>query len=160
MRLSVVFPTRRARCCSVEPKMVAGINLQGPPRLRARRLLPLPLLLLAVMASKVRADLGCYDGVGVGYWLSDPSKCWVTEINAAFNGKLSSCDTANANAVSRMRVRSMFLFCTSFFFWTSKFHFASPPLQFPEWNTRLLLLLGVLERMNSASDCIPARLAR
>jgi len=73
--------------------MVPGTPLKGPPRPRARRLLPLPLLLLAVMAGKSRADMGCYyNANGVGYYfLSDPSKCWATEINAAFNGKLDGC---------------------------------------------------------------------
>jgi len=85
--------------------MVPGISLKGPPRPPARRLLPLPLLLLAVMAGKSRADMGCYE-YGDEYLLSDPSKCWLTEINAAFNGKLYGCDSDWDNAVSRMRVRS------------------------------------------------------
>lgn len=92
--------------------MVPGIPLKGPPRPPARRLLPLPLLLLAVMAGKSRADMGCrltYDDYDY-YLLNDPSKCWVTEINAAFNGKLDRCDSVwvsvRGNAVSRMRVRS------------------------------------------------------
>ena len=89
--------------------MVPGIPLKGPPRPPARRLLPLPLLLLAVMAGKCRADMGChynaYSGGGV-YYLSDPSKCWATEINAAFNGKMYSCYSNYDNAVSRVRVRS------------------------------------------------------
>lgn len=99
----VVFPTRRARCCSVGPNMVPGITLKGPPRPPARRLLPLPLLLLAVMAGKSRADImGCYDFGDGYYFLSDPSKCWVNEINAAFNGKLDECFSCYDNAVSRM----------------------------------------------------------
>lgn len=86
--------------------MAPGMPLKGPPRPPARRLLPLPLLLLAVMAGKSRADLGCYKRSNSDYWLIDPSKCWVTEINAAFNGKLDGCDSGYGNAVSRMRVRS------------------------------------------------------
>jgi len=82
--------------------MVPGIPLKGPPRPPARRLLPLPLLLLAVMAGKGRADMGCYvyyNGGGGHYLLSDPSKCWVTEINAAFNGKLDGCESGYDNVV-------------------------------------------------------------
>lgn len=86
--------------------MVPGIPLKGPPRPPARRLLPLPLLLLAVMACKSRADMGCYDLDDGDYFLSDPSKCWATEINAAFNGKMDDCYSGWDNAVSRMRVRS------------------------------------------------------
>lgn len=83
--------------------MVPEIPLKGPPRPPARRLLPLPLLLLAVMAGKSRADMGChYDSFNGNYWLSDPSKCWLTEINAAFNGKLDECVSCYDNAVSRM----------------------------------------------------------
>lgn len=82
--------------------MVPGIPLKGPPRARARRLLPLPLLLLAVMAGKSR---GCYYSGG-NYWLSDPSKCWAAEINAAFNGKMAGCRSFFGKAVSRVRVRS------------------------------------------------------
>lgn len=98
--------------------MVPGIPLKGPPRPPARRLLPLPLLLLAVMAGNSRADMGCFDWGGGDYLLSDPSKCWVTEINAAFNGEMDGCASASGNTVSRMRVRSVLLMCVQpkFFF--------------------------------------------
>lgn len=110
--------------------MVPGIPLKGPPRPPARRLLPLPLLLLAVMAGKSRADMGCYKKGS--YWLADPSKCWVTEINAAFNGKLTGCWSSADNAVSRMRVRSARVVCCCVCA-TRVFLFASPLLlQFPE----------------------------
>ena len=116
--------------------MVPGISLKGPPRPPTRRLLPLPLLLLAVMAGKSRADMGCFDFYGSGhYLLSDPSKCWVTEINAAFNGKMDGCDPGRDNTVSRVRVRSAqcavccYCVCNPSF----SFRLASPPLlQFPE----------------------------
>lgn len=107
--------------------MVPGTPLKGPPRPPTRRLLPLPLLLLAVMAGKSRADMGCYDDGSGYYFLSDPSKCWATEINAAFNGKLDRCSTSYDNAVSWMRVRSvLFVVCA-----TQVFLFASPLLSSP-----------------------------
>ena len=114
--------------------MVPEITLKGPPRPPARRLLPLPLLLLAVMAGKSRADMGChhdynayYDNIG-DYFLSDPSKCWVTEINAAFNGKMTTCDYRFDNIVSRVAgaqcaVRSVLLLCVQ-----PKFVFSPSPL--------------------------------
>lgn len=114
--------------------MVPGIPLKGPPRPRARRLLPLPLLLLAVMAGKSRADMGCYGYYG-NYFLNDPSKCWVTEINAAFNGKMDYCVSYQDNTVSRVRVRSVqcavcvvCCVCNPSF----SFRLSSPLLQFPE----------------------------
>lgn len=130
-----VFPTRRARCCSVELNMVPGIPLKGPPRPRARRLLPLPLLLLAMMAGKSRADMGCYYNAYGDYWfLSDPSKCWATEINAAFNGKLDGCLSYWDHAVSRMRVRSAHCAVCCCCVCNPSFLFASPllSLQLPE----------------------------
>lgn len=107
--------------------MVPGIPLKGPPRPPARRLLPLPLLLLAVMAGKSRADMGCYKFNGGTFFLGDPSKCWATEINAAFNGKMTGCYSYWDNAVSRMRVRkcavrSVLLLCVQ-----PAFFFSPPP---------------------------------
>lgn len=77
------------------PKMVAGNTLKGPPRPRARLLHPLLLLLLlAAMAGRSRAVLGCYEEGWVVYYLSDEdqSTCWATAINHAFNGTLNACD--------------------------------------------------------------------
>lgn len=117
--------------------MVGGINKKAPPCPCAQLLLfgpVLPLLLLSVMVGTSRADMGCYRAYDHDDWyLGDPSKCWVTEINAAFNGKLDGCSSSFNNAVSRMRVRkcavrSVLLLCA-----TQVFLFASPLLlQFPE----------------------------
>lgn len=59
--------------------------MNAPPRP-----LPLLLLLLAAMAGRSGAALGCHD-TNLG-WLSDPDRCWVKEINAAFNGQVQLLD--------------------------------------------------------------------
>ena len=141
--------------------MVPEITLKGPPRPPARRLLPLPLLLLAVMAGKGRADMGCYESSGT-YFLSDPSKCWVTEINAALNGEMDACKYTWQNAVSRMRVRkcavrSVLLLCVQPSF---PFRLSSPLLQFPEMKDEIIVTAWCCGMENSTRNCIPARLAR
>lgn len=121
--------------------MVPGTPLKGPPRPRARRLLPLPLLLLAVMAGKSRADMGCFHDGNGDYLLTDPSKCWAAEINAAYNGKMDDCYSRYGNAVSRLRARKcavrsvLFVVCA-----TQVFLFASPLLlQFPEMKDEIVV---------------------
>lgn len=69
--------------------MAVRINPNGPTRSRA--LLPPAMLglgLLAAMAGQASAELGCDT-----YFLSDPEYCHITELNAAFDGRLAGCDS-------------------------------------------------------------------
>lgn len=76
--------------------MAGRVNPNGPTRSRA--LLPPAMLglgLLAAMAGHASAELGCSDPRDSGYgysYLSDTEYCHITELNAAFDGRLTGCD--------------------------------------------------------------------
>lgn len=79
--------------------MVRRVNPNGP--MRSRTLLPAAMLglgLLAAMAGQASAELGCKQLMtGTSdqtSYLSDTENCHTTDLNAAFDGRLTHCDSA------------------------------------------------------------------